>query len=165
MRGKLMSELDTVQQGAHKMKNLTLLVHPTMIWVLKNLVQMLMDGLREISIEPDLMHELPPAFSGRAIILGANFFEYSALSVLRSDSIVLNVENSSSGFITEEYIRILRSFVVWDYDIMNAEDISRIISRPVIFLKMFYVEGLSRIIDIPEKTTDVLFFGILNSRR
>src|ERR1700730_11764543 len=101
-------------------KKLTLLVHPRMTQFLKSSVQMLSDGLREISIEPELIHELPPEFTGRAIVLGANFFSASALCALPYNSVIFNIENSDANFITSDYISLLRKYHVWDYNRSNA---------------------------------------------
>src|ERR1700730_16374033 len=146
-------------------KKLTLLVHPRMTQFLKTSVQMLSDGLREISIEPELIHELPPEFTGRAIVLGANFFSASALCALPYNSVIFNIENSDANFITSDYISLLRKYHVWDYNRSNAEALSQKISRPVHHLRMFYVESLSRIPDVAEQDIDVLFFGSFNARR
>jgi SAM-dependent methyltransferase len=111
------------------------------------------------------MHELPSGFSGRAIVLGANFYAAEVLDRLDANSIILNVENSSSQFITEHYRRILRKFVVWDYDKSDTADLAKMISRPVHYFRMFYVKRLSRIPHDAEQEFDVLFYGSFNARR
>jgi len=126
---------------------------------------MLLYGLRELSFESEILSELPSDFADRAIVVGANLFKESDLAALPAGSIILNVENSSSQFMSKDYIRLLRRFVVWDYSAANAESLSRMISRPVHYLKMFYVGELTRIGDAPIQDIDVLFFGSFNERR
>jgi SAM-dependent methyltransferase len=147
-------------------ERLTLLVHHGMVRFLNSLVLMLADGLREISIEPEILQELPSGFSGRAIVLGANFFELTTLqNCLKSNSIILNIENSSSKFLNGNYNKMLREFAIWDYNKENAEVLSRNLVRPIHYLKTFYVECLSRLQNDTEEEFDVLFYGSFNARR
>src|SRR5882757_4434947 len=44
------------ENGVNIAGHITLLVHPGMVTVLASLIQMLADGLREISIETDIVH-------------------------------------------------------------------------------------------------------------
>lgn len=132
---------------------------------LDSLVQMLADGLREISIEPELIHELPPGFTGRAIVLGANLYGAAELDRLAHNSIIFNVENSTASFLTDEYRRLLRKFAVWDFSESNAADLAEMLVRPVHYFRMFYVERLSRVVDAAQKDIDVLFYGSFNTRR
>src|SRR5437764_10833059 len=85
-------------------EKLILLVHPTLMQAHNRLVQMLCDGLREITVDHQFVHELPSEPAARAIVLGANFFNASDLSALSEDSVILNIENSSSEFITDDYL-------------------------------------------------------------
>ena len=144
---------------------MTLLVHPGMAGFLDALVQMLAEGLREISIVPDLIGNLPSEFTGRAIVLGANLYAPGELDALARNSIIFNVENSSSIFMTDEYRRILRDFLVWDFSESNRVDLEKILVRPIHYLKMFYVESLSRISADANQDIDVLFYGSFNERR
>ena len=145
--------------------NLTLLVHPGMTEILGSLTRMLVDGAREFAIDTALTKVLPPGFAGRAIVLGANFFRMEELAGLTADSVIFNVENTSSVFMTGDYLHILRKFRVWDFDAKNAADLSRIIGKPVFYLKMFSVNRLARIFDTVDQDIDVLFYGTINDRR
>jgi hypothetical protein len=136
-----------------------------MLDILRNLVQMLIAGLREISIEPKIVSDLRPGLTEPVIVLGANFFGPSELECLPRGAIILNVENSSSAFLNAEYIRVLRRLSVWDFDRNNALELARMLVRPVHYFRMFYVSQLSRIADAVEQDIDVLFFGSFNSRR
>ena len=106
-------------------KRIALLIHPKMASFGDRVVLMLAEGLREISIEPDIVPELPAGFSGKAIVLGANFYDpVELMDRLDLNSIILNVENSSSQFMTDNYIKILKKFRVFDYDKSNAAFLS-----------------------------------------
>ncbi|TPL95893.1 hypothetical protein FJ960_27180 [Mesorhizobium sp. B2-3-11] len=144
--------------------HITLLVHPGMVKVLASLIQMLADGLREISIETHIAHELPQGFGGQAIVLGANLYGEAGLANLPINTIIFNVENHTSNWMSNEYTNILRRFPVWDYSSSNSLFLSAIISRDVYYLRPFYVRSLSRIIDTNEDI-DVLFYGSFNERR
>ena len=126
---------------------------------------MLAGGLRELSYTAEIANALPTSLDRKIIILGANLFSESELSGLPPGSIIFNVENSSSSFITPSYIRLLRKFIVWDYDKTNAEMMASIIARPIHYLEMFYATELTRIPPVETKDIDVLFFGSFNARR
>ncbi|UVK46589.1 glycosyltransferase [Mesorhizobium sp. AR07] len=144
--------------------HITLLVHPGMVKVLASLIQMLADGLREISIETDIVHELPQGFNGQAIVLGANLYGEVGLAHLPANSVIFNVENHTSDWMSSEYTNTLRRFSVWDFNESNSLFLSERISRPVHYFKMFYVGGLLRILDTNDDI-DVLFYGSFNDRR
>jgi hypothetical protein len=111
--------------------------------ILGGVADMLATGLRELSYTAEIANALPTNLDRKVIVLGANFFNESELSKLPPGSIIFNVENSSSSFITPSYIRLLRKFIVWDYDRTNAEMMASIIVRPIHYLKMFYCESRS----------------------
>jgi len=142
-----------------------ILLHPGMSQILGVVADMLAAGLRELSYTAEIANALPTNLDHKIIVLGANLFNESELSTLPPESIIFNVENSSSSFITPSYIRLLRNFTVWDYNKTNAEMIEFIIARPVYYLKMFYAVELARIPDLETKDIDVLFFGSFNARR
>ncbi|KAA3441967.1 hypothetical protein C7I87_32765 [Mesorhizobium sp. SARCC-RB16n] len=135
-----------------------------MMKVLASLIQMLAGGLREISIETDIVHELPQGFNGRAIVLGANLYGEAGLAKLPTNSVIFNVENHASEWISNEYENLLRRFTVWDFNQSNTRIMSDRIGRPVHYLKMFYVSDLSRI-NYQNPDIDVLFYGSFNDRR
>ena len=145
--------------------NLTLLVHPAMSEILGSLTRMLVDGARELGIDVTLTNSLPRGFAGRALVLGANCFRMEELAGLTADSVVFNVENTTSVFMTGDYLHILRKFRVWDFDAKNAADLSRIIGKPVFHMKVFFVNRLARIFGTVDQDIDVLFYGTINDRR
>jgi SAM-dependent methyltransferase len=142
---------------------LTLLVRPNMTAILNHVVEMFNEGFNSLGIETLISNE-PPDFE-RAIIFGANFFPESELLPLARSSVIFNVENIDSKFMTDEYRRTLRNFHVWDYSVDNAAKLSAALERPVQYAKLFYVDQLSRILHSSEKDIDVLFYGSFNSRR
>jgi len=135
-----------------------------MVNVLASLVQMLAEGLREISIETDIVHKLPHGFSGQAIVLGANLFGEVDLTNLTASSIIFNVENHTSDWMSTSYTNLLRRFSVWDFSESNSRFLSEKIARPVHYFRMFYVQDLARI-DETSEDIDVLFYGSFNDRR
>ena len=148
------------------MKRFILLVHPEMAHLLQSLVLMFFEGLREMSIEHDIVKEFPSGFSGRAIVLGANFYDpVELLDRLDRNSIVMNIENSSSQFITDNYRKILKNFRILDYDKNNATFPSESLAKPVYYFPMFYVKHLTRIPHDDAPDFDVLFYGSFNARR
>ena len=84
--------------------------------ILGVVADMLAAGLRELSYTAEIANALPTNLDHKIIVLGANLFNESELSTLPPESIIFNVENSSSSFITPSYIRLLRNFTVWDYN-------------------------------------------------
>ena len=142
-----------------------ILLHPGMSQFLGGVADMLAAGLRELSYTAEIANALPTNLDHKIIVLGANLFDKSELSRLPPESIIFNVENSSSSFITPSYIRLLRNFAVWDYDKSNAETMEFIIARPIHYLRMFYAAELARIPDLETEDIDVLFFGSFNARR
>ena len=142
-----------------------LLVHPDITRFLSSVTNMLCDGFKEMLIEPIVLNSLPPGFAGRALILGANLYAAASLENLAENSIIFNVENSSSQFFTPEYVELIRRFRVWDFCEGNARYLERAYRRPIHYLKMFYVDSLTRIPDVEEQDIDVLFYGSFNERR
>lgn len=140
-------------------------VHPGMTTFLASLVRMLIQGLLEIGRPCEVLHELPTTFDRQLLIVGATLLDKRERQILPEGSIVLNVENTSSPFVTDDYITFLKRVTVWDYDIRNSQDLCRILEKPVYHFKMFYVAALSRVVSAPESDIDVLFFGSFNDRR
>lgn len=136
-----------------------------MLRFLDSVVQMLVSGLRQMSLDVEVTQELPLCPNGRVIILGANFYSLAELDHLPKSSVIFNAENLRSGFFTSDYIQLLRRFPVWDFSESNAADLASVISRPVHYLRMYYVEGLTRLNDATEHDIDVLFYGSFNARR
>lgn len=160
-----MQRAEAGPQQAGPTRTMAILIGRDFMRFINSVVVMMAEGLRSLSIEPVILHELPRGFAGRAIILDTHYFDEESLSALGGDSIVLNMENSGSKWINDEYLRILKKFIVWDYNKVNAEAISAMISKPVHYLRMFYVRPLTRIDHRIAKDIDVLFYGSFNDRR
>lgn len=142
-----------------------IVIASNMKFVLAAIVTMLQDGLNEIGIDSQIVDEVPYKSDHRSIILGANFIEEIRFVEFHPDSIIFNVENVAANFINESYKRSLRAFSVWDYNEDNAKALTRIIGRPVYYLKSFYVPRLNRKILASSHDIDVLFYGSFNKRR
>ena len=143
----------------------TLLVHSKMNRILKSIVTMFADGLADIGTVPFVANELNTGIPTRAIIFGANFFNVAQLKPLERNSIVFNVENIQSNFMSDEYCNLLRNYHVWDYSATNAKELAIRLGRPVQYAKLFYVDKLLRIPRNASKDIDVLFYGSFNARR
>ena len=143
-----------------------IVVHPNVKLVLDKVVSMLEGGLCEIDFRPVVVDSPASLDAGaRAIVLGANHFSLSELMRLARNSIVLNVENVTSQFMTREYVAILQNFHVLDYSETNARALAELIGRPVRVMKFFYRDDLRRINHDQPKDIDLLFYGWMNERR
>jgi GR25 family glycosyltransferase involved in LPS biosynthesis/glycosyltransferase involved in cell wall biosynthesis/SAM-dependent methyltransferase len=142
-----------------------LLVHPGMTSILNSLIVAIAEGLSDLAIKTDVIDSVPPNCVRRAIVFGANLFPPGALNNLPLGSVIFNVENTSSKFMSDEYKQLLRRFAVWDYDKENAQELSDLIARPVHYFPLFPVNKLCRIPDTLERDIDVLFYGSFNKRR
>ena len=104
---------------------ITIALQPGMNKILGNIALMLVDGLTKLNVDCKIWSEEKIPEGVKAIVLGANFDASDELLKLSRNSIIFNVENASSIFITEDYIRALRNFHVWDYSAHPMRDCSR----------------------------------------
>ena len=144
---------------------ITIALQPGMNKILGNIALMLVDGLTKLNVDCKIWSEEKIPEGVKAIVLGANFYASDELLKLSRNSIIFNVENASSIFITEDYIRALRNFHVWDYSASNARLLEKILGRPVRNVKLFHGDSMNRIVHADVKDIDVLFFGSFNERR
>jgi hypothetical protein len=133
--------------------------------VLASVCKILLDALAELSIQGIKLNEILSPLDHPAIVLGATHFRESDVNTLLHGSIILNVENSESPWMTNGYLNILRRYHVWDYDRNNAKALESIVGHPVHYLRLFYSPSLTRDLHKEEKDIDVLFFGSFNERR
>jgi SAM-dependent methyltransferase len=150
---------------------IVLLVHPKIELIVNNVVAMFSIGLNRISIEAAIIKGNSTNINNnvRTIVFGGNFYtdvEISTLNnKLRKNSIIFNIENVSSNFMTDTYLSFLKQFHIWDYSAANAVALSEKVKRRVTHVKLFYCQSLARIPEIPDKDIDVLFYGSFNERR
>src|SRR5690349_3266932 len=96
------------------------------------------------------------------IILGTGIENHT----LRPGSIIYNLEQVPSPWVTPAYVDMLRTYPAWDYSEANATAISRISSgvpRPRV-VPIGYMPQMTRIPRI-DPEIDVLFYGSINQRR
>ena len=146
-------------------RTVAVFMHPGMKGILDHLAEMLMQGLTESGAEPVLLQNLSQMSEHPLLILGANLLDETQRALVPRHAMILNVENSASPFMTDDYIAFLRRTLVWDYDSRNAANLACILGKPVFYFRMFYVTSLSRLTSAPEADIDVLFFGSFNERR
>jgi SAM-dependent methyltransferase len=150
---------------------IVLLVHPRVELIVDNVVTMFSIGFHQIGVDLSIIKGNGSHLdnNARAIIFGGNFYtdhEMSQInSKLRRNSIVFNVENVSSDFMTDAYLSFLKQFHVWDYSAANTVALSKNLKRPVTHIELFYCQSLARIPEVPDKDIDVLFYGSFNKRR
>jgi SAM-dependent methyltransferase len=99
-----------------------------------------------------------------SIVFGGNLV--SQPEEIPANAIIFNLEqtDTSSTWLAEPYMTLLRTHEVWDYsernvDVLRSQGISNVRHVPV-----GYVARLERIVDV-EKDLDVLFYGSINPRR
>ena len=99
------------------------------------------------------------------IILGANLL--SVKSYFPKNPIIFNLEQITPGstWMTEDYIRLLRSKPVWDYSYNNIVELSKLKVRSVKYCGIGYAPELSCIPEPVNQPIDVLFYGSINDRR
>ncbi|MCB8877473.1 glycosyltransferase [Acidisoma silvae] len=143
----------------------TVFVHPDMAGFVDHLAEILVQGVEELGARAVLVRDLPPVMPDPLIVIGANLLTDNERARLSDCTIILNVENSASSFMTDAYLRCLARTIVWDYDSQNSASLSIILEKPVFYFRLFYVPSLSRSVFTPEKDIDVLFYGSFNERR
>lgn len=144
---------------------INILVHEKMLDVLKHYRAMISDGLESLGYICNNVSYTKEIQGDKIIIIGANFFDSSDLFLLPETAIVINVENTDSGFFTADYIKILKRFTIFDYGPSNAKSLGMMIGKKVDHLSIFFTP-LN--VDVPhsiEKDIDVLFYGSINQRR
>jgi len=117
----------------------------------------LQEGMAELGLVARIVTD-PREIRGRAIVLGANL-----LLPLPSDCIVFNLEQFESGWMTDQYLYLLRNHEVWDYSQRNIEQL-RTKGIEAKYCGIGYEPGLTTVLP-REETVDVLFYGSNFGRR
>ena len=102
------------------------------------------------------------------VIFGAHHIDPAAVHRLPPESIIYNLEQLAPGYpwFTEQYLRTLARFRVWDYSTANLDYLSREgRSVAAIHVPFGYSPCLTRIASAENEDVDVLFFGIHTKRR
>lgn len=114
-------------------------------------------GLQRLGVGATLGSDLRPS----SIVIGAHLAE-----LLPDDAIIYNTEQIHEGspWVSENYLRLLRSHTVWDY---SAQNVLRLAEQGITakHVPVGYVPELRRITPAEVEDIDVLFCGSLNPRR
>jgi SAM-dependent methyltransferase/tetratricopeptide (TPR) repeat protein len=103
--------------------------------------------------------------AGRGIVFGAHLVDRHALERLPADTIIYNTEHTSSPWMNEAFINLLRRQPIWDCSEDNASSLAALLGKPVVYVPTGYAPELARVPSVPEQDIDLLFYGSLNSRR
>jgi hypothetical protein len=156
-------------------------------WHVVTIVRIEIDGFPDTRAFDDIVILLRDAFfslglrarvtvnefceEGVNLIIGANVIDriaYSNRPELPSNSVILNLEQVSVDcpWMSESYIRLLQSYPVWDYSLRNLDNLRNDfhVGRGT-FLPIGYSKSLTRICSASTQDIDILFYGMLSSRR
>ncbi|MCK9380162.1 MAG: glycosyltransferase [Sulfuritalea sp.] len=103
-----------------------------------------------------------------AIIFGSHHLDPAAVHRLPPQSIIYNLEQLAPGYpwFSDQYLKILTRFRVWDYSARNVDYLRREGHSPAATHVPFgYSPCLTRIPAAEKEDVDVLFFGVSTERR
>jgi hypothetical protein len=103
-----------------------------------------------------------------AVIFGIHHLDPRLVDRLPPYSIIYNLEQLAPGYpwFSEQYVKLLTRFRVWDYSARNVDYLRRVgRSSAVSHLPFGYSACLTRIPSAQNEDVDVLFFGINTDRR
>jgi glycosyltransferase involved in cell wall biosynthesis len=122
-------------------------------------------GLQALGYETTMTSDVL-AVKGRSIIIGAHVAQSELVASFSEDAIIYNTEHvawiEGAG---EFYTSLLRRHEVWDYSQDNAKRLAEILGKGVRFVKIGYVQELTRIAPNTDQDIDVLFIGSWKERR
>lgn len=105
---------------------------------------------------------------GIAVIFGIHHIDPAQVDRLPPQSIIYNLEQLAPGYpwFSDQYLKLLTRFRVWDYSARNVAYLRRAErSAAVSHLPFGYSPCLTRVPAAPAEDVDVLFFGITTDRR
>jgi glycosyltransferase involved in cell wall biosynthesis len=121
-------------------------------------------GLQHAGHEVRLADSLD-CIAGPAIVLGAHLAARYEIEPLPAGVIIYNTEHTTSNFMTEAYLELLRRQPVWDYSQDNTSALGARLGKTVLHVPTGYVAELARVPRLAEEDFDVLFYGSMNARR
>jgi acetyltransferase-like isoleucine patch superfamily enzyme/SAM-dependent methyltransferase len=123
-------------------------------------------GLLALGHQSVIVHEV--LSEHRHIVLGTNLLPAVSIE-LPEDTILYNLEQISPDcpWITESVLALFRRFTLWDYSLLNCEQLQKMGCRHVQHVPLGYMPQLTRIEPLAEEAQDidVLFYGSLNEKR
>lgn len=102
------------------------------------------------------------------VIFGAHHIAPADVDRLPSNTIIYNLEQLAQGYpwFTDNYLRILSRFTVWDFSTRNVAFLVKSgVASGAIHVPFGYSPCLRRIVPTEDQDIDVLFFGVQNERR
>ena len=108
----------------------------------------------------------PAALGPRSILFGAHLLRHfpEGADAIPHDTFIYNTEHTTSDYLDDAYLALLRGHQVWDYSADNAAALADLLGMPVRHVPLGHVPEMSRIAAVAEDI-DVLFYGSLNPRR
>jgi hypothetical protein len=107
--------------------------------------------------------------SGINLVLGAHLIGSQELADrVPWNTVIINLEQVTGFDVRSRpiYLSLLNRLAVWDYSVRNIEELRRLTRSPYVrHFAIGYTPGMTRHIEWPAQTTDVLFYGSLNGRR
>lgn len=125
-------------------------------------------GLRDLGFAVREVCGPTPPQDGQIIILGANGLKEDQRRRVPSNAIIYQLEQPGSRWMTESYLRLLRTHIVWDFSPYNVTKL-RSWGCPRVYLCRIgsnsNSDNSSSHISNNNKSIDVLFYGSRNERR
>lgn len=107
--------------------------------------------------------------SGINLVLGAHLIGSQELADrVPWNTVIINLEQVTGFDVRSRpiYLSLLNRLAVWDYSVRNIEELRRLTGSPYVrHFAIGYTPAMTRHIEWPAQTTDVLFYGSLNGRR
>lgn len=125
----------------------------------------LKNGILRLGFEAPIVREVKDD-SRQAIVLGCNLIPQIGLSDIPKNLILFNLEQiqSDSPWMSQQYLKILKAYPVWDYSCRNILELKKMGIKNVTHCGIGYEPELTRIPQV-EEDIDVLLYGSLNERR
>lgn len=123
------------------------------------------NALHKRRLRSEIVDQLNPNVV--SIIFGANMIRRYSIGPIPPDSIIVNMEQLIEGgyWLSPEYIDLLKTHTVWDYNTSNVTFLCRLLNRDEIPLIRL---GHTPMLEFNSRVTqdiDVLFFGTRKDRR
>ena len=149
------------------------------IWIVSPKGDMRSNAFNEVAIALKhgfalLGHQVPVVrdpddITGIPVVLGCNLLREMPNVKIPKNAILYNFEQVYDGspWLTQDYLDLLRSYMVWDY---SPENVRRLTALGVERLKLCRVGYEPELSDMPQpdpafKDIDVLLYGLANERR
>jgi hypothetical protein len=99
---------------------------------------------------------------GGQLILGAAL---EPRGKYNDNDVIFNLEQAGNNWFTHDYINLLETHEVWDYDLTNIQNLKKIYNINAKYCGIGYHKCLDKICKSASKDIDILFYGSENLRR